>query len=186
MSQNFIPHFPGKISPRGSIVDARSRVFQSLCYLRFKQKPFENYSSFISSFPYPTPNTLFSPTCERFDPKFSLFRARFWLFLPSLLCSSPSVNKVPFRTAVKRTVMLHLLMFIIMVNCHSDLYSICRKIFTDQSFVSRRHLYHRRSLLSLELSVVSYLLGKTKVEKTRICGNYVPLFLGRDVMNACE
>ena len=53
-------------------------------------------------------------------------------------------------------------------------------MFTDQTMVSRRHLHHRRSLLSLELSVVSYLLGKTKVEKKRICGNYVSLFPGRD------
>lgn len=91
---------------------------------------------------------------------------------------------VPFRTAVKRTVMLHLLMFIIIVHCHSDLYSIRRMQFTYQTFVSWRSL-HRRFQLSLELSFVSYLLGKTKVEKIRICENYI-FFYFQDVMNVCE
>lgn len=53
-------------------------------------------------------------------------------------------------------------------------------MFTDQTMVTGRHLHYRRSLFALELSVVSYLLGKTKVEKKRICGNYVSLFPGRD------
>ena len=74
--------------------------------------------------------------------------------------------------------MLHLLIFIIIVHYRSDLYSIRRRMISDLLFVGGRSSAHRRFLMSLELSVVSFFLGKTKVEKIRICGNYASLFPG--------
>ena len=43
-------------------------------------------------------------------------------------------------------------------------------------FFVRRRSYYGRLLLALELSVVPFFLGKTKVEKIRICGNYNPIY----------
>ena len=142
-----------------------------------KQKPFENYSWFISALSCPTPTTSFSPTCLRFDPEFSLFRVNFWLFLPSLLCSSPSVNNSTIPDCSQADG--HTPPPYVHNHCTLSFWSIfnCRMQFTYQPFVSWRSL-HRRFQLSLELSFVSYLLGKTKVEKIRICENYI-FFISR-------